>query len=79
MMHHCKCGEKYVTESSAKRCCTNKSKAIEKEVIPRAKRGLKKTPEQQRIHSAAYYLKNRSYILERQREIDQKKRHEKNI
>lgn len=74
MIHHCNFGQKYVTESSAKRCCTNKSKEIQKEVIPRSKRGLKKTPEEQKIYSRAYYLKNRSYILERQRIIDQKKK-----
>jgi hypothetical protein len=79
MMHYCNCGQKYITESSAKRCCTTQSKEIEKEIIPRAKRGLKKTPEQQKIHSRNYYLKNRSYILERQRIVDQKKRDEKNL
>ena len=26
MMHYCKCGEKYASESSAKRCCTKTQK-----------------------------------------------------
>ena len=49
MIHYCKCGQKYVTEYSAKRCCSAQSKEIEKEVIPRAKRGLKKTKEKVKV------------------------------
>jgi hypothetical protein len=79
MIHYCNCGQKYVTESSAKRCCTTQSIKIKKEAVPTAKRGLKKTKEEIKVYREIYYLKNRDKILMVQRNYDQNKRDEKNL
>jgi hypothetical protein len=79
MIHYCNCGQKYVTESSSKRCCTAQSIKIKKEAVPTAKRRLKKTKEEIKAYREIYYLKNRDKILMVQRIYDQNKKHEKNI